>query len=176
MPISLPEMKVGAAGGDAASDIFLSVTTKRAGKLKGESTTAGHQGETGLFSWGWGVSASTAIGSTAATARRVYKHLVFTKGIDATSTGLLSALVTNDEVKEAKLTMRKAGGDALDYFTMTLSEARVVALDIEISSDGLPLERVAIAFNKVEVEYQQQQGGGLGSGAFVFSDEVMPGS
>ncbi len=174
MPINIPEVTVGASGADAASDIFLGVTTKRAGKLKGECTTEGHTGDIGVFAWGWGVGANTAIGSTERTARRAYKHLVFTKGIDTASTGLLSALVSNDEVKEAKLTMRKAGGDALDYFTMTLSDARVIAFDIDVASDGRPIERVAIAFNKIDVEYKQQQGAGLGSGAFSFNDEVLP--
>jgi type VI secretion system secreted protein Hcp len=173
MALSLSEMKVGAAGGDVASDIFLGVTTKRAGKLKGECTAAGHQGDIGLIGWSWGVSASTAIGSTTATSRRVYKHLVCTKGVDATSTGLLSALATNDEVKEAKLTMRKAGGEALDYFTMTLGKARVVAIDIDVGADGRPVERIEIAFSTIEVQYKQQQGAGLGSGSFVFNDDVL---
>jgi type VI secretion system secreted protein Hcp len=173
MPINISELRVGAAGSDAASDIFIGVTTKRAGKLKGECTTDGHVGEIGVFAWGWGVSANTSIGATSRTARRAYKNLVFTKGIDATSTGLLSALVTNDEVKEAKLTMRKAGGEALDYFTMTLSEARVIAVDVDVGVDGRPVERVTLAFNKIDIEYKQQQGAGLGSGSFSFNDEVL---
>jgi type VI secretion system secreted protein Hcp len=120
------------------------------------------------------VSVNTAIGSTAATARRSYKHLVITKGIDSSSTALMSALVTNDEVKEAKLTMRKAGGDALDYFTMTLNGARVVALDITVAADGRPVETVAFAFTKIDVEYKKQQGAGQSTGAYSFIDEVIP--
>jgi type VI secretion system secreted protein Hcp len=174
MPISIPQLAVGSSDGDAASDVFLSVQTKRAGKIKGEGTTDGHTDEINVLSWGWGISANTAIGSTERTARRVYKHLVVTKRIDTASTGLLSALATNDEVKEAKLTMRKAGGDALDYFTMTLNDARVIAVDIEVGADGRPIERVSIAFTKIAIEYQRQQSAGLASGAFSFNDEVLP--
>ena len=161
-------------GGDAASDIFLHVQTRRGGKIKGEGTTEGHTDDIAIFTWGWGVNANTAIGSTQATARRSYKHLVVTKGIDAASTGLLSALVSNDEVREATLAMRKAGGEALDYFRMTLSDARVVGVDIDIGNDGRPVERVAFAFTKIDIEYKRQQGSGLTSGSFSFSDEVMP--
>lgn len=163
-----------AAAGDGASDLFLSVQTKRAGKVKGEVTTEGHEQEIQLLRWNWGVSANTAIGSTERTARRVYRHLVVTKGIDAASTALLSALATNDEIKQAVLTMRKAGGEALDYFTMTLEGARVVGLDIEVGDDGRPLERVSIAFTKIGIAYQPQQSAGLGSGTFSFDDEVLP--
>jgi type VI secretion system secreted protein Hcp len=169
-------MPMNELAGDAASDIFLHVQTRRAGKIKGEGTTEGHADDIGVFNWGWGVSANTAIGSTERTARRVYKHLVVTKGIDSASTGLLSALVTNDEVKEATLAMRKAGGEALDYFRMTLSDARVVAVEIEVGSDGRPVERVEFAFTKIDIEYKQQESAGLGTGSFSFNDEVMAAS
>ncbi len=158
---------------DAGSDIFLHVQTKRAGKIKGEGTTEGHKDDIGIYRWSWGVGANTAIGSTASTARRSYKHLVVTKGIDSSSTALLSALVTNDEVREATLAMRKAGGEALDYFRMTLSDARVVGVEVDIGADGRPTETVAFAFTKIEIEYKRQQGEGLGTGAFTFTDEVM---
>ena len=173
MPLQLPELTAAGAS-DAASDIFLHVQTKRAGKIKGESETEGHTDDIGVSGWGWGVDANTAIGSTASTARRSYRHLVVTKGIDSASTALLSALVTNDEVREATLAMRKAGGEALDYFRMTLSGARIVAVDIDVGADGRPVEKVSFAFTKIDIEYKRQQGSGLGTGAFSFNDEVMP--
>ena len=172
MPVQINELKVGgAAHGGSVSDIYLSVTTKRAGKIKGEATTEGHAGDITIHSMSWGVGANTAIGSSQATARRQYKHLTVVKGIDSATTPLMSALVSNDEVKEAKLTMRKAGGDALDYFTMTLNNARVVSVDIDVGPDGDTIERIGIAFTKIEIEYQPQQGLGIGSGSTTFSDE-----
>ncbi len=174
MPLQIPELTTPANGRDGASDVFLSVQTKRAGKVKGEVTTEGHEDEVQVLRWGWGVSANTAIGSNERTARRVYQQLIVTKGIDTASTALLSALATNDEIKEAVLTMRKAGGEALDYFTMTLNGARVVAIDIDVGDDGRPLERVAIAFTKIGIAYQPQEGGGIGKGTFSFDDEVLP--
>ena len=173
MPIQINELQLRGSHADSKSDIFLSLTSKRAGKIKGEVTTSGHADDIAVFAWSWGLAANTAIGSTEATARRSYKQLVLVKGIDAASAGLMTVLATNDEVKEAKLTMRKAGGEALDYFTMTLAGARVVGVDIDVGSDGHPVERVAIAFTKIEVEYKRQQGAGGGSGSYSFNDEVM---
>ena len=164
-----------AKGGGSASgevDCFLYVQTKRAGQIKGESSTAGHVNDIGVRRWTWGVSAPTAIGSTAATGRRQYKHLVIVKGLDSASTGLLSALATNDVVKEARLTLRKAGGEALDYYKMTLREARVTAVDLEVDEQGQPTEIVNFAYTKIEIEYKPQQSSGQGGGSTSFNDEV----
>lgn len=160
------------AGG--ASDIFLHVQTRRAGKVRGESLTPDHRDDIDVVGWSWGVSANTAIGASASTARRAYRQLVVTKRIDAASTGLLAALVTNDEVREATLTMRKAGGEVLDYFRMTLGGARVVDVDLGVGVDGRPVERVTFAFTGIDIEYRSQQSAGSGSGSMSFHDEVLP--
>ena len=87
--------------------------------------------------------------------------------------GLLSALATNDEVKEAKLTMRKAGGEALDYFSLTLKGARVTAVDVDVDAQGAPVEKVAFNFTEIEIEYQKQQAGGGSGGAYTFNDQLL---
>jgi type VI secretion system secreted protein Hcp len=155
------------------ADTFLHVQTKRAGKIKGEATTDGHVDDIEVRSWTWGVAASSAIGSTAATGRRQYKHLVVVKRIDSASTALLSALATNDEVKEATLTLRKAGGDALDYYKMKLAAARIVSIDVSVDEHATPVETVGIAYTKIDVEYKRQQSAGIPGASTSFSDEVL---
>jgi type VI secretion system secreted protein Hcp len=157
----------------SGSDMFLTLQTKRAGKVKGEATTTGHVDDIEVRTMTWGVASASAIGSTAATGRRQYKHLVLVKGIDSASTALMSALVSNDEVTQAKLTLRKSGGDALDYFTMTLSQARIVQIDLAVDEQGRPTETMAIAFTKIEVEYKRQQSSGIGGASTSFNDEVL---
>lgn len=157
-----------------AIDVYLSVQTKRAGKLKGESQAAGHEGEIELRGWGWGVAASAALGSAQATGRRSYKHLVVHKLIDATSTALMSVLATNDEVKEARLCMRKAGEGQRDFFTVKLMNARVTSLEIDCGEDGLATERVAFSFTKLQVDYELQQADGQRGGGTSFQDEILP--
>jgi type VI secretion system secreted protein Hcp len=165
------------AGGSSApparTDIFLLVQTKRAGKIKGEGRTEGHTDDIEVSSWSWGVAAASAIGSTAATGRRQYKHLTIVKRVDSASTGLLSALATNDEVREAKLSMRKAGGEALDFYLMTLKGARVVGIDVDVDAAGQPIERVAFAYTSIDVEYKRQQAGGGNAGSFSFNDQIL---
>ncbi|MBI3369763.1 MAG: type VI secretion system tube protein Hcp, partial [Burkholderiales bacterium] len=124
-------------------------------------------------SWRWSVSASSAIGSTVATGRRSYSGLELRKGIDSSSTGLMSALATNDEVKEAKLTMRRAGGEQEPYLVITLGGARVSSLEHEVSASGDAIEVVTILFTKVEVEYRGQKRSGGRGGSTTFNDEIF---
>jgi type VI secretion system secreted protein Hcp len=156
----------------SVSDIFLSVTTKRAGKVKGESLTDGHTDDIELRSWGWGVDASSAWGTGQPTARRQYAPLVVTKNVDSASTALLAALASNDEVSEAKLTMRKAGGVALDYYVMTLAGARIVSVALAADSAGVAQERVSFAYTSIEIEYKRQSAAGDSAGSTSFSDTV----
>lgn len=162
-----------ASGGGGAIDVFLSVQTKRAGKLKGESQAIDHKEEIVVHGWSWGLAASSALGSTQATGRRSYKNLSVVKRIDSASTALMSVLATNDEVKEAKLCMRKAGEGQRDYFTIKLSNARVSSLDIECGEDGDAIERITFSFTKVQVDYELQQATGQRGGGTSFQDEIL---
>ncbi len=161
------------ATGSGKSDIFLHLQTRRAGKIKGEAKSAGHVDDILVQSWMWGVSSSAAIGSIRANARRSYTALTLFKTIDVATTALMSALVTNDEVKEARLTMRKSGGDPLDYFTILLAGARLQQVSHEVSASGEAQERVEIVFTKVDVEYKQQDANGRLVTNVSFADEIL---
>src|SRR5262252_1215370 len=102
--------------GGSGADTFLHVQTKRAGKVKGEATEPGHADDIHVVGWQWGLASGSALGNTQATSRRSYSALTIHKQVDAATTALMSALATNDEVKEAKLTMRRAGGTQEDFF------------------------------------------------------------
>lgn len=159
-------------GGEHA-DVFLHVQAKRAGKIKGESSARDHVDDIVVLGWTWGVSAAAAIGSTSATSRRLYNPLVVSKGIDTASTGLLNALATNDELREAKLSMRKGGDGQTDYFSITLKKARLVGVALVVDADGSTVETVQIAFNEVEVEYRAQKDSGTRGAAYTFSDQIL---
>jgi type VI secretion system secreted protein Hcp len=104
--------------------------------------------------------------------RRSYSALTVIKSIDLATTGLMSALATNDEIKEAKLSMRKAGGEQEVYFVIKLESARISGVDHVALADGSTEETVQIVFNKVEVEYRTQKAAGIRGGSAMFSDEL----
>jgi len=157
----------------AGADAYLSVRTKRAGELKGEVSAKGHENSIEVHGFEFGVAASSAIGSGQATARRQYKHLVLMKRLDSSSTSLLSALATNDEVKELKLALRKPGDGQEDFFTITLAGARVVGVDLDFDAGGDAVERASFAFTKIDVEYRVQGANGILGAASTFTDELL---
>ncbi|QPF75631.1 type VI secretion system tube protein Hcp [Roseateles sp. DAIF2] len=159
-------------GGASSADMYLDLTLKRAGKVKGESTAAGHASDIVVrgFNWGVGASGDAVAGQT--TGRRSYRQLTITKNLDAASTALISAVATNDEVRSAKLFLRKAGGEQQDYFTLTLEKARVATYDIEAGDDGAPLERITFSFQKIEIEYRPQSAKGQLGGSHTFNDDL----
>lgn len=157
----------------AGADAYLSVRTKRAGELKGEVSAKGHENAIEIHGFEFGVAASSAIGSGQATGRRQYKHLVVTKRLDSSSTSLMSALATNDEIKELKLALRKPGEGQEDFFTITLAGARVVGVDLDFDASGETVERASFAFTKIDVEYRVQGANGILGAASTFTDELL---
>ena len=157
----------------AGADAYLSVRFQKAGELKGEASAKGHENAIEVHGFQFGVTASSAIGSGQATARRQFKHLVVTKRLDRSSTSLMSALTNNDEVKELKLALRKHGGGSEDFFTITLSAARVVGVDLDFDAGGEAVECVSFAFTKIDVEYRAQRADGILGAASTFSDEFQ---
>ena len=172
MPVAVPNPHVGGPGQGA--DMFLHVQSAKAGKIKGESSVPGQVDDILLSGWSWGLQAHTAMGSTEVTSRRSYTGLTVHKQLDRASTGLMAALVTNALIKEAKLTMRRAGGSQLAFWVITLKDARIVRVDHQTSADGGTIETVGINFTTVDIEYKQQQAGGLIGGGYTVSDQLMP--
>jgi type VI secretion system secreted protein Hcp len=169
MAIVMKELSAAVAG---KGDMFLHVQAKRAGKIKGEALQPGFENDILVRGWNWGVSATSALGHTQALSRRSYSALTVTKSIDLATVGLMAALATNDEIKEARLSMRKAGGEQEVYFVIRLEGARIAGVDHVAMPDGTADETVQIVFNKVEVEYRTQKSAGIRGGSATFSDEL----
>jgi type VI secretion system secreted protein Hcp len=171
----MPSPLSGPAAGAHGADMYLHVQAKRAGKVKGESVSPNHVDDIVVNGWGWGLQANTAMGSTESTSRRSYTALTVSKQVDCASTALMSALVTNDEIKEAVLTLRRTGGDHEAFLTITLKSARVTRVEHTASADGGVAEEVAFSFTDVTVEYRRQQATGIRGGGYVFTDQLPAG-
>jgi type VI secretion system secreted protein Hcp len=159
-------------GSPGGTDTFLHLQAKRAGKVKGEATTAGHVDDIVVAGWHWGLTAAMALGDTRATGRRSYTALTVNKHVDLATTALMSALATNDEIKEAKLTMRRAGGLQEPFLIITLKSARIASVQHDSGGDGDTRETLAIVFTDVEVEYRKQGASGGRGASTVFTDSV----
>ncbi len=161
----------------AKADMFLKVDGTKQGAIKGEATDAEHTDEIEVIGWNWGMDGNaTAFGST--TARTTLQELVVRKRVDSASTGLMSALRSNEIIKKAVLTVRKAGGSsAVAFFTITVEKARILSHRVGSAADGAPelIEEIRLAFFKVQVEYRPQSATGGSKGVNTFETEVLPG-
>jgi type VI secretion system secreted protein Hcp len=144
---------------DASSEVYLHLQSRRAGKIKGEAKALEHVDDIEVTAWQWGAQASSALGSASSTGRPAcsYRALTVYKRLDAATTALLWALARNDEIREARLTMRRpglAGGAREDVFTITLNDARVTVLQHGAAVDGSTCEIVTIESKLVQAQYR----------------------
>jgi type VI secretion system secreted protein Hcp len=154
--------------------MFLKVKGAKHGAINGEAQEdTKHKGEIEVLSWSWGMQGKHSLGGGEATGKATMRELRILKKVDRASTALMAALRTNEVIKEAVLTLRKVGKEALEYLTITIEDGRVVSLDIEAGdAAGSPalLERVNFSFNKITVNYIPQGQDGLPQGGTTFQD------
>lgn len=172
MPQAISAFSQGAFPSDSSSapncDMFMKMQGSKSGPIKGESRDPDHLDEIEVLSWAWGmqgnVSASASSGEKAQTS---FQELIFFKRADPASTSLMNACRGNDRITKAELTVRKAGGGKVDFFKVTLEDGRIRSLSIEggaHASGQQIIERVAMSFRRITVDYRAQQSSG-GSGA-----------
>jgi len=166
-----------AVGTSTGADMFLAVRSARSGDIKGEAAATDHADEIVVHGWTWGMTqqvaaaAPTGGGGSARQAgqRRSLRPFTVYKRLDKASTSLMSVLGSNDSVRSAVLTMRKAGQGQQDFFKVTLTDGRVVDLDYKADEHGEVVEQVTFAFAKIEVEYTPQTATGGRGGGSMFS-------
>jgi type VI secretion system secreted protein Hcp len=168
MPITAP----GSANGDAVADIYLFLQAKKAGTIKGNATAADHVDDMKVLSWHWGLTASESLGKEQGGSRHSYTALTVVRRLDMASVVLMSTLITNDEIKKARLAMRRPTGVQDDFFSITLEGARITSLRHDTHPDSDTLETLTLSFHKVTVEFEPHSNSGLRTGSLTFEDEL----
>jgi type VI secretion system secreted protein Hcp len=153
------------------SDMFLKVIGTKSGVIKGEAHDPKHLEEIEVVKWAWGAQAHTDLSGLGSTRKASLDQLEITKRVDSASTALVAALVQNEGIKEAVLTIRKAGTHPLEYVIMKLTRARITRLHVE-SLDHELVEKLTIAYEKVSFTYTPQGPDGGGRGGMVFEAET----
>ena len=157
-----------------AGDMFFKVKGAKHGQISGEAQDDKHKGEIEVLSWSWGMEGKASLGGGGASGKANIRELRIVKRVDKASTALMSALRTNEVIKEGILTLRKTGTSRVEYFKVTIEDGRVMALDVEAGDDNgtsTLLERVSFSFNKISVEYTPQGGDGMPQGSTTFEDQ-----
>jgi len=145
-----------------AFDTFLKFD--EASKIEGESTAKGFAKQIEIFSFSWGASNPTTIGSGAtglAAGKVSISSFNVMKKTDKASAPLFNACCSGKHIETVVVTMRKAGGDAgqQPFLKYTFSNVMVESIQWSGSSGGddTPTESVSLAFGKVAIEYSTQE-------------------
>jgi type VI secretion system secreted protein Hcp len=138
-----------------ASDIFAKI-----GDIKGESLDAKHKDEVEVLSWSWGVSQSGSIapGGGGGQGKASFNDFNFTHHIDKASPVLMRVCATGQHLKEATITVRKAGKGQQEFLIIKMNDIIITSVNPSASGDGAATaENVALQFAKVDLEYKPQK-------------------
>lgn len=157
-----------------SNDIFLKLTGQRQGWMKGESLDRSHQDEIEILEWNWGLASSHDL-TGGGKGKHTFREMRLRKRVDVATTRLMNALKGHEIIKNATLSVRKAGKEQHDYFVVTMEKGYVTAIDTEsVYAAGVaePHDVFTLSFSKVNVEYLPQGSDGLLRGASTFQDEL----
>jgi len=141
-----------------ASGIFAKI-----GNIKGESLDSKHKGEVELLSWSWGVaqSGTMAHGGGGGSGKASFHDFNFTHHIDKASPVLLKACATGEHIKEATITVRKAGKGQQEFLIIKMNDVIITSVDLSGTGDApTSAAHVALQFAKVDLEYKPQKADG----------------
>ena len=143
----------------------------------GESKDKFHKGEIEVLSFSWGVTQSGSLshGGGGGEGKASFQDLHFSSYLQKSSPRLFLACASGEHIKEATITVRKAGQNQ-DFYKMTLSEVLVSSFQQGASEgdhDDAPIEQVSLNFAKFHIEYRpQDEKGGLGQAIIADWDVV----
>jgi type VI secretion system secreted protein Hcp len=134
----------------------------RIGTIKGESRDARHKDEIDVLSWSWGVSRSGTPGhgggGGGGAGKASFHDLHFTHHVDKASPLLMKACATGEHIRDATITVRKAGKGQQEYLIVTMTDVLVTSVSTSVSAEGDATdEGVVLAFAKVDLEYKPQR-------------------
>ncbi len=132
----------------------------RIGTIKGESQDAKHKDEIEVLSWSWGMfqSGTMAPGGGGSAGKASFQDFNFTHHVDKASPVLMKVCATGQHIKDATITVSKAGKGQQEYLVIKMTDVIVTSVSTGVSAEGEATnENVALAFAKVDLEYKPQK-------------------
>lgn len=147
-----------------ASDIFLKLDS-----IVGESNDIKHKGEIEIDSFSWGVSQSGTFsaGGGGGAGKAQFQDFHFTTGASKASPSMFKACASGQHIKNAVLTVRKAGEQPLEYYHIKMSDVLVSSYQSSGSGGGgVPTESLSLNFAKIEFSFTEQSADGKPGATF----------
>ena len=111
-------------------------TFAKIGDIKGESLDSKHKDEVEVLSWSWGVSNAGTIsrGGGGGTGKASFNDFNFTHHVDKASPSFLKACATGKHIKEATITVRKAGKGQQEFLIIKMTDIIVTSVNPRLSA------------------------------------------
>jgi len=145
-----------------AVDMFLKITG-----IPGESKDSKHKDEIEIFSFSWALNQSGSLGSGGGggAGKADFQDFSFAMPVSKASPKLFLACASGKHVPEATLTVRKAGGQQVEFLVYKLGDCIVSTYQEGGESSGVvPNDAFSLNFAKIEISYKEQDlKGGVGA-------------
>ncbi len=143
-----------------AVDMFMKIDD-----VKGESADSSHGGEIDIVSWSWAnaQTGNSQIGGGTGGGKAIVQDLTFVMNFEKSAPVLLGMCLTGKPFQQAQLTMRKAGGNPLEYVKVVMKTGLIsnVAFGGSKDSDHQTVT-VSLNFSALELHYTPQAADGSG--------------
>jgi type VI secretion system secreted protein Hcp len=153
-----------------AVDMFLKLDG-----IKGEAADSKHKEEIDVLSWSWGASNSGTmhVGGGGGSGKANIQDITVTKFVDSSSHKLLRAVSTGQHIKQALLTVRKAGDKPLEYIKLTLKDCLISSISTGGSGgEDRITENISINFANFAFEYTPQKADGSADAVLPFKYDI----
>lgn len=137
-----------------AQDMFLKLTD-----IKAESKDKKYGKNIDVLAWSWGASQSATmhVGGGGGGGKVACQDISCTKYVDVSSPILMKHVFTGKHIPEGQLIVRKAGGEALDYLTISMKKIIISSYSTGGSGGEDRLtENFSMNFSEVSFEYVEQ--------------------
>jgi len=148
-----------------AGDMFIKI-----GDIVGEAQDAIHGGEIEVHFLQWGMSQNGTmhIARGGGGGKVSVQNLTFKKSCDRATPNLMAACSSGQTFPEAALSVRKSGGNPLEYLLVKMENVIVTDFTLVGLAEGEQLsESVTLNFARVCVDYQQQASDGSPKGGVI---------
>ncbi len=146
----------------AASDYLLEIEG-----IKGESRDDVYPESIELESFSWGVTNTPSLSGGGGAGKVSFQDLHFTTNLSKASPQLMLACATGKHIPKAVLHVRKAGGDPVEYYTVTFTDILISSVQTRApgatggatgAPNPVPTESLSLNFTKIEFKYTEADG------------------
>jgi len=145
-----------------AVDMFINMGKDIQGETKDEAQSKNKDIDVITWSWGMSQQGSFHTGSGGGSGKVNVNDLSFSKWVDSASGPIMKHCCKGTHIDKITLLVRKAGGDAQKYITITMSKCIITHVSTGANSgEERLMENVRINFAEVLYEYFIQDDKGL---------------